>query len=434
MALLGLAACGQSHSPGEHDTSRTPEPAESTSAGAPSSEEPTVESPDPGAAGSGADDAFGALGKALGLEVGRPLPDGLVLGGDCPAAGPGADEDITAQAAAPVPLKAGLTLTSLWISNPREEYECLLQVTAVDRDSIDVTSGCDDPKTQRSVNRRLCRADLDAAHMLMTEFGLMTVIDASGEDIPETTVGATGFSLSRDEFAELKRTGSVRHHYVQVNGDRLEIEAMAVLRREGSETARVAINDSVVAIPVIRASGQATRHWGGRAESVRVTALILDNEQFPLLVDYMHVTESSEQPDFRLNFARVSFPEAGDSAMERQLTENRRVDVYGIYFDFNSDRIRKESAPILQEIADVLRRNPDWTLSVDGHTDNVGGDAYNLDLSRRRSEAVRKALVDRYGIAADRLTTAGHGASAPKDDNDTPEGRARNRRVELVRH
>ena len=119
--------------------------------------------------------------------------------------------------------------------------------------------------------------------------------------------------------------------------------------------------------------------------------------------------------------------------MERRLAEEKRVDVYGIYFDFNSDRIRRESEPILEEIADVLGRNPDWTLSIHGHTDNVGGDAYNLELSRRRSEAVRKALVQRFGIAAERLTTAGYGASAPKDDNDTPEGRARNRRVELVR-
>jgi outer membrane protein OmpA-like peptidoglycan-associated protein len=119
--------------------------------------------------------------------------------------------------------------------------------------------------------------------------------------------------------------------------------------------------------------------------------------------------------------------------MERRLAEEKRVDVYGIYFGFNSDRIRKESEPILREIADILDRNPDWTLSINGHTDNVGGDAYNLDLSRRRSEAVHKALVERFGIAADRLTTGGHGASAPKDTNDTPEGRARNRRVELVR-
>jgi outer membrane protein OmpA-like peptidoglycan-associated protein len=123
----------------------------------------------------------------------------------------------------------------------------------------------------------------------------------------------------------------------------------------------------------------------------------------------------------------------GTGNMERRLAEERSVDVYGIYFDFNSDRIREESEPILEEIADVLGRNAAWTLSINGHTDNVGGAAYNRDLSRRRSAAVRDALVERYGIAATRLTFAGHGDVAPKDTNDTPEGRARNRRVELIR-
>jgi outer membrane protein OmpA-like peptidoglycan-associated protein len=460
LVALVLAACGESAPPEDRPGSADQSSASATeptalaeAAEVDPSDAGRTQPPDP-------EDILATLSDALGGALGsgggggRPIPDGLVLGGDCPAAGPGADEEIAAQAAAPVPLTVGLTLTSLWIPNPEEEYECLMQVTAVHRDSIDATGDCDHPTARRYINRRLCRADLDAAHMLMTELGLMTVIDASGEDLPESTVGATWFSLSRDEFAELKRTGSVRHHYVQFNkrGDRLEVESTAVLRRERAETARVAVNDKVIEVPVIRVSGNAD-HWRwGRPEKGRVTARILDNEQFPLLVDYMHTMESSEQPDFRLNFAKISFPEAGGDRrkggaaglgglggkegmgeMERQLTENRRVDVYGIYFDFNSDRIRKQSAPILQEIADMLRRNPDWALSIDGHTDNIGGDAYNLDLSRRRSEAVRRTLVERYGIAATRLTTAGHGASAPKDTNETPEGRARNRRVELVR-
>ncbi len=77
--------------------------------------------------------------------------------------------------------------------------------------------------------------------------------------------------------------------------------------------------------------------------------------------------------------------------------------------------------------------NPDWKLRVDGHTDNIGGDAHNLDLSKRRAASVKSALVERYHISADRLTTNGFGASSPIDRNDTLEGRARNRRVELSR-
>ena len=444
-ALLVLAACADRDPPTNGPTDPKPMSADHTQAPAETGDA------DPAAAGdtepSDTDDALGSLAQTLGLgSGGSPLPEGLVLGGDCPPVGAEADAEIAAQAAAAVPLKVGLTLTNLWKPTPGEEYECLTQVTEIRRDSIDATTDCDKPGARRHVKRRLCRADLTGAHMLLTQSGMMTVIDASGEDAPETAVGTTWISLSRREFAELKRTGSVQHHYVQpdASGDRLDIDSTTVLRRERAETAQVVVNDSVVEIPVIRASGEASHRRWGRIEQGRVTALIMDDERFPFLVDYVHSTESGEQPVFRLNYAKISFPgarpggkegdgPAGMGEMERQLAEEKRVDVYGIYFDFNSDRIRRESEPILEEIADVLGRNPDWTLGIHGHTDSVGGDAYNLDLSRRRTEAVRKVLVERFGISAERLTTAGYGAAAPKDTNDTPEGRARNRRVELVR-
>jgi outer membrane protein OmpA-like peptidoglycan-associated protein len=131
--------------------------------------------------------------------------------------------------------------------------------------------------------------------------------------------------------------------------------------------------------------------------------------------------------------AGAMMADGGGGSLERELAESGRADVYSIYFSFNSDTIREESEPTLKDIADVLRRHPDWKLGVTGHTDNIGGDQYNLDLSRRRSAAVKNALVTRYGIAAARLTTSGAGKAQPKDTNETLEGRARNRRVELIR-
>jgi outer membrane protein OmpA-like peptidoglycan-associated protein len=88
---------------------------------------------------------------------------------------------------------------------------------------------------------------------------------------------------------------------------------------------------------------------------------------------------------------------------------------------------------VLKQIVQAMMDNPGWKLTVNGHTDNMGGDAYNLDLSKRRAAAVKQALVSRYHIAPDRLSTDGFGASSPVDTNDTLEGRARNRRVELTR-
>jgi OOP family OmpA-OmpF porin len=87
----------------------------------------------------------------------------------------------------------------------------------------------------------------------------------------------------------------------------------------------------------------------------------------------------------------------------------------------------------VSRLAGILRKHPDWTLSVSGYTDNIGGDAFNLGLSQRRAAAVKDALVSRYNVAPDRLATNGYGASSPIETNETIEGRARNRRVELQR-
>jgi outer membrane protein OmpA-like peptidoglycan-associated protein len=119
--------------------------------------------------------------------------------------------------------------------------------------------------------------------------------------------------------------------------------------------------------------------------------------------------------------------------IERELNDEGRAVVYGIYFDFASDRLKPESQPVLADIAKVMKQHPAWSLSVEGHTDNIGGDPYNLDLSKRRAAAVKQALVGDYQIEAKRLDTSGYGASRPKDTNATIEGRARNRRVELVK-
>ena len=124
---------------------------------------------------------------------------------------------------------------------------------------------------------------------------------------------------------------------------------------------------------------------------------------------------------------------AGASKMEQALAAKKPVEIYGIYFDFNSATIKPDSEAVLKQISDIMHRNPDWKLSVSGHTDNIGEAAFNQGLSERRAAAVKEALVSRYGIAADRLTTSGHGASQPIETNSTVEGRARNRRVELER-
>jgi outer membrane protein OmpA-like peptidoglycan-associated protein len=119
--------------------------------------------------------------------------------------------------------------------------------------------------------------------------------------------------------------------------------------------------------------------------------------------------------------------------MSRSLVDSGKVALYGIYFDTDKDSIRPDSQPTLQEIAKLLNSNRNLKVSVVGHTDNQGKPDYNLDLSRRRAAAVVHELVSKYGIAADRLGSFGCGFYAPVASNDTDDGKAKNRRVELVK-
>jgi outer membrane protein OmpA-like peptidoglycan-associated protein len=139
------------------------------------------------------------------------------------------------------------------------------------------------------------------------------------------------------------------------------------------------------------------------------------------------------KPDGTGSSSSVGGTTSAAGTLEQTLQETGRADVYSIYFTFNSDQLREESEPTLKEIADLLKRHLDWKLSVEGHTDSIASDDYNLDLSRRRAAAVKDALVKRYEVEETLITTAGYGESRPKDTNETLAGRTRNRRVELVR-
>jgi len=108
----------------------------------------------------------------------------------------------------------------------------------------------------------------------------------------------------------------------------------------------------------------------------------------------------------------------------------RKIILRGVNFDFNKATLRADAADILDEAARVLKEEPSIDVSVDGHTDAVGSDAYNQRLSERRAQAVHDYLV-RLGVSAGRLRTRGFGESKPVASNATDEGRAQNRRVEL---
>ena len=121
------------------------------------------------------------------------------------------------------------------------------------------------------------------------------------------------------------------------------------------------------------------------------------------------------------------------ASLASDLDRTGHASVYGIYFDTGKADIKPESEAALKEIAKLLEADPKLKLYVVGHTDNQGALDLNMDLSRRRAEAALGALTGKYGVAAGRLRAYGSGPYAPVASNDSEEGRAKNRRVELVK-
>ncbi len=119
------------------------------------------------------------------------------------------------------------------------------------------------------------------------------------------------------------------------------------------------------------------------------------------------------------------------SAMFETLNRDGHIALY-INFDTGKSVIKPESKSIINEIVQMMKANPDLKISVEGHTDNVGNPASNKTLSEERAKSVVAAIVEQ-GINAERLSQAGYGQDRPVGDNNTVEGRARNRRVELVK-
>jgi len=131
-------------------------------------------------------------------------------------------------------------------------------------------------------------------------------------------------------------------------------------------------------------------------------------------------------------FRGFRFAEGGKS-MREQLDETGKIVTHGILFDVDSHKIKGESYKTLKDIGQLLQDDPELRLSIEGHTDSDGSEEHNLTLSQNRANSVRDYLISTYSIKPQRLEAEGWGESKPIDTNETAEGKANNRRVELVK-
>jgi outer membrane protein OmpA-like peptidoglycan-associated protein len=141
------------------------------------------------------------------------------------------------------------------------------------------------------------------------------------------------------------------------------------------------------------------------------------------------------QPEFTFVTEKGMVQEvvANAAALRSGLAGKGHVAVSGIFFDTGKADVKPESDAALKEVAKLLQQDSSMKVFVVGHTDNVGSVSSNVDLSARRAAAVMKELTAKHGVAAARLQAFGNGPYAPIASNDSEEGRAENRRVELVK-
>ena len=178
--------------------------------------------------------------------------------------------------------------------------------------------------------------------------------------------------------------------------------------------------------------------WCGGCSPRQLSAKLARPEGDVYMSVYMEQDNSNTPVNIQLDVIEVKAMESGLVAVNAEslagdITRTGHASVYGIYFDTGKADVKPESDAALKEIAKLLQQNAALKLYVVGHTDDTGQVASNMDLARRRADAVVNVLSAKYGIAAARLNAQGVGPLAPMATNDSEEGRAKNRRVELVK-
>lgn len=364
------------------------------------------------------------------------LPIGLRLALLCSAG-----TAVSAAAPTAIPLIQGLTLVGA-ASERQGDYESTLMIDGLDADGLlrlDTSADLPDPAGGKakpvSFNRNVSADDRDHArtykYLFSTgaeEYPGTTAIGTSAVVIHDLrTAGSASITLD----GQIGALGNLLSGFLAlIPGADSKKPADTYLTASGTIRAveskpvpySMIVNDSLISLAAWHVKGDFVQG----AASVPIDWYILDDPANPLTLRFAFGKDKME-------IIRISFPLNNPiKSLETSLEHEHRAVIYGIYFDFNSATIKPQSATVLSTIAQVMKKNSDWVLTVEGHTDNIGGDTSNQELSARRAAAVKAALVA-LGVPATHLNSSGYGASVPRETNTTLAGRARNRRVELTR-
>jgi outer membrane protein OmpA-like peptidoglycan-associated protein len=355
----------------------------------------------------------------------------------------GVEPGIAQDAAPRIPLVTGLVLGSV-LHSPLGEREDVLEIKSADTTGVHyawhertITSEGD---TTTGFRKRFVRAnDLAGAPRFDDIFGPDEV----------NRPGFTALTLSSAVFRQLRDAGSASFSMVitplEARANTASSSPLSALlsplreRYKGNLT-RVSsapepfpllVNGSRAAVPSLHLHGS----FADGAKRAEWELWVLADSAHPLMLksvlddDVFQMVRADLPAELTARGGKLS---AGNH-LEDELKASCRIELPGVYFAFGTAAIDPVSDRALGELARALAGHPEWKFTVEGHTDSVGTQAANQSLSRRRAEAVRARLAERHGLDTKTWNAIGYGPNRPKESNATIEGRARNRRVELVR-
>jgi flagellar motor protein MotB len=275
-------------------------------------------------------------------------------------------------------------------------------------------------KHQRgSIPRQVTKRDLEGSREQVLGFY---------SDDPKVIAGTTALGPSLAITRDLRQAGKAEYSFRNF-ASQGKASGTLTLAKPARVEFPVLINGARTTLEAIHAIGHLEA--GGRRRPFET--YILDHPRYPITLRVAWGPPDGGFP-FEPHFARevVRIDHGRKISIAEAMEKDCRVEVPGLYFDFNLATLKPQSEGALQEIAKAFAQAPRRALRIEGHTDNIGTDRYNDDLSKRRAATVKQALVDDYDVSASMLTTMGYGESKPIETNETLAGRARNRRVELV--
>jgi outer membrane protein OmpA-like peptidoglycan-associated protein len=318
-----------------------------------------------------------------------------------------------------IPFAPGVQLT--WASSIAGEPDYESVITLLRGDSAETVLRI---SWNRGSDRRWQRVErrLSATERLRAR----SIYFYSSEENPGEFRGSTQSMASAAILRELREKGRAAAIVLVP-----EISAQphrGALQRAGSESEAftVLIDGRPATLPGVRARGRMEGEF-----TIEVDLLVLDDPSAPWILE-ARLHRPAEGDRGGRTLVRVGTG-ARATGLAAALDRACHVEVHDLFFAPGSAELDSTSAPALGAVADALQRHDAWRITIVGHTDSIGTAASNLDLSGRRAAAVRAALNRDYGVAADRMQTDRKGESQPLADNGTIAGRARNRRVDLVR-